>query len=180
MKNGREKAMACSGINLIKNGGFTTGLKGWQGKHIYLVPNPLRASDQAVLMGYNSVRSYIRQKVRVRKKLESQCNYYLYFRLFNISNKSEPALLYATVAYWSPDNRPLRATPLILKPPKTTSWFQYFSIIPAPPPQPVKIVTVHFTLVRGTLFLDYLRLASHPILSVNQVVEEKLFSVAEG
>ncbi|WP_143085182.1 hypothetical protein [Planifilum fulgidum] len=102
-------------------------------------------------------------KQTVSGPFERGCAYYLYFRLLNVTPPSSRAEIYATVAYLDKNRRILNSTPLLVRPPRQTkSWYPYFSIVPTPP-RGTAMLSVVFLLAKGTLFVDYISVASHKV-----------------
>jgi len=155
--------MACSGRNLLKNGGFTRGIAPWTGTRIRRLKNPLRSGDYSIFMSAarNGADAVIKQTVY--GPFERGCAYYLYFRLLNMTPPESRTDLYATVAYLDKNRRIINSTPLLVKPPyQTKSWYPYFSIVPTPP-RGTATISVVFLLANGSLFVDYISLASHKV-----------------
>ncbi len=155
--------MTCSRRNLIRNGGFQRGVAPWRGTRIRRLKNPLRSGDYSMFMSAarNGADAVLQQ--RVNGPFESGCAYYLYFRLLNVTPLESRTDLYAAVAYLNRNGQIIRSTPMLVKPPyQTPDWYSYFTIVP-PPPQGTAMVSVVFLLENGSLFVDYVRLASHSI-----------------
>lgn len=151
--------MACTNTNILVNGGFRLGLTPWTGNNVKRVKNPVYSGDASVLLRTGSVLKQ-RQPLNIQKG----CAYYFYFRLLNATSRGRKANLFATVAYLNESGRILRSTPLqILLPRARKSAFKpYFNIVP-PPPAATKKVAVSFSGVKGTIFVDYIRLAAHTV-----------------
>jgi len=154
--------MACSSRNLLINGGFRRGLAPWTGKHIQRTKNPLKKNDWSVKMNADRGAAVLKQKVN--GPFEQGCAYYLHFRSYNITPTGQKAVLFATVSYLDAGGRIIRSTPMqiILPEGKQAKWFSYFTIVP-PPPQNAKSLSVVFWLTSGSLFVDYIRIASHSV-----------------
>jgi hypothetical protein len=151
--------MACNNTNILVNGGFRQGLAPWTGINVKRVKNPVYKNDYSVLLRTGSV---LKQKQRLT--IQRGCAYYLYFRLLNVTAAGAQANLFATVAYLDQNGRILRSTPLQIILPRATrlAFKPYFNIVP-PPPAQTKSVSVSFSGVRGTIYVDYIRLAAHTI-----------------
>lgn len=153
--------MACSGRNILINGGFQRGTAPWTGKRIHRMKNPLRAGDYSMWMGATNTGDDSVLKQTVYGPFEKGCSYYLYFRLLNVTPPKDKTVLYATVAYLNANRQIIRSTPLLIHPPhQGMRWYSYFNIVP-PPPLKTRFVSVVFLLKKGLLFVDYIRLASH-------------------
>jgi hypothetical protein len=154
--------MACSGKNLLKNGGFTRGIAPWTGTRIRRMKNPLRPGDYSLFMSATRSRPAA-LKQTVSGPFEQGCAYYLYFRLLNVTPPTSQAEIYATVAYLDKNRRIINSTPLLVRPPRRLkSWYPYFSIVPTPP-RGTAMLSVVFLLASGTLFVDYISIASHKV-----------------
>jgi hypothetical protein len=151
--------MACSNTNVLVNEGFRQGLAPWTGTNIKVVPNPVYNGDSSVLLTTGSV---LKQKRPLQ--VEKGCAYYLYFRVLNASPASARANFFATVSYLDNNGKILRSTPLLVLLPRATAlkFKSYFSIVP-PPPKKTRYVSVVFSGVKGRIFVDYIRLASHVV-----------------
>jgi hypothetical protein len=151
--------MGCTNTNILVNGGFRRGLAPWTGSNVKLVKNPVYKGDASVLLRTGSI-------LKQRQPLNTQkgCAYYFYFRLLNATSGGRTANLFATVIYLNDSGKILRSTPLqILLPKARKLAFQpYFTIVP-PPPAATKKVAVSFSGVKGTVFVDYIRLAAHTV-----------------
>ncbi|MBA4600884.1 hypothetical protein [Thermoactinomyces mirandus] len=155
--------MACSGRNLLKNGGFRRGVAPWRGRRIRRLNNPLRSGDYSIFMSAVRTGADAVLQQTVYAPFERGCAYYLYFRLLNVTPSESRTDLYATVAYLNKNHRIIRSTPLLIRPPvQTHNWYSYFTIVP-PPPRGTRMVSVVFLLGNGSLFVDYIRFASHVI-----------------
>ncbi|MBH8585034.1 hypothetical protein [Thermoactinomyces sp. CICC 10520] len=155
--------MACSGRNILINGGFQKGSAPWTGKRIRRMKNPLRAGDYSMWMGATRAGGDSILKQTIRGPFERGCAYYLYFRLLNVTPPQSKAELYAAVAYLNEKRQMIRSTPLLIRPPYLgNKWYSYFTIVPSPPLN-ARYVSVVFLLRKGLLFVDYIRLASHDI-----------------
>lgn len=156
--------MACSNRNLLLNGGFRTGVHPWKGRNAARIANPLVPGDFSLAMGKNPQKNSLLYQT-VPGPLEKGCAYYLYFRVLNRSRANVQPWLIASVAYLNAKRRLLRTTPLFLKPPRRSPvdvFHPYFTIVP-PPPDRTRFLTVVFTSDRGTVLVDYIRIASHNI-----------------
>lgn len=155
--------MACSRRNLLGNGGFQKGIAPWQGNRIRRLRNPLRPGDYSMFMSATRTGADAVLQQTVYGPFERGCAYYLYFRLLNVTPPESRTDLYATVAYLNRNRQIIRSTPMLIKPPHQTSdWYSYFTIVP-PPPRGTSTALVVFLLENGSLFVDYIRLASHAI-----------------
>lgn len=153
--------MACSGRNILINGGFQRGSALWTGKRIRRLKNPLRTGDYSMWMSATHLSADSVLKQTVYGPFEKGCSYYLYFRLLNVTPPDSKTKLYATVAYLNENRQIIRSTPLLIHPPyQGKRWYTYFNIVP-PPPLNTRFISVVFLLKSGSLFVDYIRLASH-------------------
>ncbi|SFJ31999.1 hypothetical protein [Thermoflavimicrobium dichotomicum] len=156
--------MTCSNKNILLNGGFRQGLRPWEGKNIKRVQNPVVSGDASLLLGSSSSEpSVLKQRIQT-DHLESSCAYYLYFRLLNASPNQYRPTIFATVVYFDSHGKWLRATPLMitLPQPKALRFSPYFTIVPSPP-KGTRSISVVFSLNKGKVFVDYIRLASHKV-----------------
>lgn len=122
--------MNCPQRNILKNGGFQSGLSSWQGKGVQLAPNPIRRGDVSVrLENEGLLYQYVPGPFR------SNCSYYLYFRIYNNRRSLKPPLVLVSVAYMDRNKKLLRTTPVLVEPPYTQEahFSSYFSIVPPPP-----------------------------------------------
>ncbi|WP_028775600.1 hypothetical protein [Shimazuella kribbensis] len=151
--------MACTNTNIIVNGGFRTGLAPWTGTNVKIVKNPVYKNDSSALLRTGSVL-----KQRQALTIQKGCAYYLYFRLLNVTPSGLNANLFATVSYLDNHGNIIRSTPLqiILPRAKKLAFKSYFNIVP-PPPAQTRSVSVVFSSVKGTVFVDYIRLAAHTV-----------------
>jgi hypothetical protein len=151
--------MACPNTNILKNGGFRQGLTSWTGTNIRRVKNPVYKNDFSVLIKTGSV---LKQSQPLH--IQQGCAYYFYFRLLNATSAGAQASLFATVAYRDKNGKILRSTPLQVLVPKASklAFKSYFTIVP-PPPAQTKLISVSFSGVQGTVFVDYIRLAAHAV-----------------
>lgn len=151
--------MACTNTNILVNGGFRQGLAPWTGTDVKLIKNPVYKDDWSVLLQTGSI---LKQKQPL--VIQKGCAYYFYFRLLNATAGGAQASLFATVAYLDGKGNILRSTPLLIILPKAgkLAFKPYFDIVP-PPPAATKKVTVSFSGVKGTVFVDYIRLAAHSV-----------------
>jgi hypothetical protein len=151
--------MACTNTNIIVNGGFRRGLAPWTGTNLKIVKNPVYKNDFSMLLRTGSVL-----KQRQTLTIQKGCAYYLYFRLLNATPGGVEANLFATVSYLDRNGNSIRSTPLqiILPRAKKLAFKPYFNIVP-PPPAQTRSVSVVFSNVKGTVFVDYIRLAAHTV-----------------
>jgi len=124
--------------------------------------NPLRPGDYSLFMSATRSRPAA-LKQTVSGPFEQGCAYYLYFRLLNVTPPTIQAEIYATVAYLDKNRRIINSTPLLVRPPRRLkSWYPYFSIVPTPP-RGTAMLSIVFLLASGTLFVDYISIASHKV-----------------
>lgn len=156
--------MPCSNKNLLKNGNFRQGQRPWQGRNIHLTANPLKENDFSMAMGNlsNHKDSVLFQTVPA--PFERQCAYYLYFRILNRSPRNIQPRLVAAVSYLNSKGTTLSTTPLLVLPPhrQPQRFTSYFTIVP-PPPSSTRSMVVVFYVNKGTVFVDYIRVASHKV-----------------
>ncbi|WP_188646743.1 hypothetical protein [Marinithermofilum abyssi] len=151
--------MACNHKNLIRNGGFQHTLSPWKGSRARLVPNPIVAGDTSVSMSAGS------RLFQVRKgTFQTECAYYLYFRVFNKSAAGVQAEMVASVAYLDAAGRLQRSTPLLVEPPhkSSPSFSSYFAIVPPPEPTTRFLATI-FLVSKGSVLIDFVKVAAHEI-----------------
>lgn len=156
--------MACSNRNLLVNGNFRRGQSPWRGHNVHLTANPLHADDYAMAMGnLQSDRPSVLFQT-VNGPFERGCAYYLYFRVLNRSPQSVQPRLVAAVSYLDHHKDILRTTPLLVLPPHETPqrFNAYYTIVP-PPPVGTRYMVVVFYVNRGTVLVDYIRVASHNV-----------------
>jgi hypothetical protein len=151
--------MACTNTNILKNGGFRRGVAPWTGTQLRRVKNPVYANDASMLLTTGSVLKQAQPLT-----IQRGCAYYFYFRLLNVTPNGANGSLYATVAYRDKNGKILRSTPLYIIVSKAIklAFKPYFNIVP-PPPAATKFVTAVFSNVKGTIFVDYIRLAAHVV-----------------
>ncbi|AQS56379.1 hypothetical protein [Novibacillus thermophilus] len=156
--------MQCSNRNLLQNGNFRLGSHPWKGRNIHLTANPLVEHDYSMAMGNLNSETPSLLFQTVSGPFESQCAYYLYFRVLNRSPEHIQPRLFAVVSYLSRDGRIQRTTPLRVLPPhvKPQRFSSYFTIVP-PPSTTTRSLVVVFYVDRGTVFVDYIRVASHRV-----------------
>lgn len=155
--------MACSRRNLLVNGGFQRGIAPWRGNRIRRLKNPLRSGDYSIFMSAVRTGTGAVLYQTIDGPFEEECAYYLYFRLLNGTPPESRTGFYAAATCLDRNGKMIRTTPMIIKPPyQTTDWYSYFTIIP-PFPRGTAMVSVVFLLENGSLFVDYVRLASHDI-----------------
>lgn len=145
--------------NIVKNGGFQSGLPPWRGKGIRLVPNPIRRGDVSVRL---EERGLLYQYTP--GPFRRECSYYLYFRLHNNRRTPKPPLVLASVAHLDRNKQLLRTTPVLVEPPYTREahFSSYFSIVP-PPPAATKYIAVIFQVQNGSVLVDYIALTPHDV-----------------
>lgn len=156
--------MPCSNRNLLKNGNFRRGQQPWRGRNIHLSDNPLRENDFSMAMGnLNGARESILFQV-VPGPFERGCAYYLYFRVLNRSPRNVQPRLTAVVSYLNSAGSILRTTPLLVLPPheQPQRFTSYFTIVP-PPSVSTRSMVVVFFVNRGTVYVDYIRVAAHSV-----------------
>lgn len=156
--------MPCSNINLLKNGNFNFGQKPWAGRNIHLTANPLKSNDFSMAMGNLNGEKESMLFQTVTGPFERGCAYYLYFRVLNRSPRNVQPRLVAAVSYLNSRGVRLGTTPLLVLPPhrQPQRFTSYFTIVP-PPTLSARSMVVVFYVNEGTVFVDYVRVASHDI-----------------
>lgn len=156
--------MSCSNQNLLKNGNFRWGQNPWRGRNIHLTANPLKENDYSMAMGNLDSRKPSLLFQTVPGPFERQCAYYLYFRILNRGPRSIQPRVAAAVSYLNSQGSILSTTPMLVLPPyrHPQRFTSYFTIVPPPPPATRTLVVV-FYVNKGTVLVDYIRVASHNV-----------------
>mgnify|MGYP001388078184 FL=1 len=156
--------MPCSNKNILKNGNFRGGQNPWRGRNIHLTANPLRENDYSMAMGnLNSNQPSVLYQM-VPGPFERQCAYYLYFRILNRGPRTVQPRVTAAVSYLDRNGSILNTTPMVVLPPfrQPQRFTSYFTIVP-PPTSLTRSLVVVFYVNKGTVLVDYIRVASHNV-----------------